>query len=111
MIYGELANLIKEKVNYTRLLISLFIIGLIGIVLQSFEGYTMFWIMFPVLLVMLTSVILILKFCLKELEKFHEICTENDIKIYCTMLLTAKDNSLLISAYILMVFVYIGCTL
>ncbi len=109
MIYGELANLIKEKVNYTRLLISLFIIGLIGIVLQSFEGYTMFWIMFPVLLVMLTSVILILKFCLKELEKFHEICTENDIKIYCTMLLTAKDNSLLISAYILMVFVYFIC--
>ncbi len=73
MIYGELANLIKEKVNYTRLSITLFIIGLIGIVLEFVEGYTMFWIMFPMLLVVLSSVILILQFCLKELDKFYAV--------------------------------------
>lgn len=109
MIYGELANLIKEKVNYTRLSIFLCIIGSVGIIIQLVESYIMFWVMFPILLVMLLSVILILQFCLKELDKFHEICTENDIKMHCAVLSPTKGSSLLISAYFLMVFVYFIC--
>lgn len=109
MIYGELANLIKEKANYTRLSITLFIIGLIGIVLELVEGYAMFWIMFPMLLVMLSSVILILQFCLKELDKFYKICTDNDIKTYCAKLFPTKGNSLLKGTYFLMVFIYFIC--
>lgn len=69
----------------------------------------MFWIMFPMLLVMLSSVILILQFCLKELDKFYEICTEDDMKTYCPMLFPTKAKSLLTSAYFLMVFVYFIC--
>lgn len=109
MIRGELTNLIKEKVNYNRLLITLFIIGLIGVGLQFFEPYTMFWIMFPMLLIMLSSVILILQFCLKELDKSQENCSEDDIKRHCTKIFPEKDNTLLLGAYILMVTVYFIC--
>lgn len=109
MIRGELANLIKEKVNYTRLLISLFIIGIIGTGLQFFEPYAMFWIMFPVLLIMLSSVILILQFCLKELDKFQDNCSEDDIKRHCTKIFLEKNNTLLLGTYILMVTIYFIC--
>ncbi len=109
MIHSELVNLIKEKVNYTRMSIFLFIIGLIGIGLQFVEPYAMFWIMFPVLLIMLSSVILILQFCLKELDKFQENCSEKDIEKHCIELFPEKGNFLLFGAYFLMVIVYFIC--
>lgn len=112
MICGELANLIKEKVGYTRLSIFVLIIGIIGSGLQLLEPYTtkfMFHMLLIMLLIMLTSVVLILQFCLKELDIFQKKCIDNDIKSHCTKLFPAKNNPLLLSAYILMVAVYFIC--
>lgn len=113
MICGELANMIKEKVNYARLSIFLFIIELIGIGLQFLEPYTKTWSMFHILLIMLlimlTSVVLILQFCLKELDKFQKACTGNDIKSHCAKLFPTKKNPVLLSSYILMVAIYFIC--
>lgn len=115
MICSDLVNLIKEKINFTKLSFFLFMIGLVGVILQFFEPYTMFWVLFPMLLIMLLSVILILQFCLRELDNLQKIMetskeyNENTIKKYCTILFPHKSNSLLIVAYILMVIIYFIC--
>lgn len=115
MICSDFVNLIKGKVNYTKLSITLFVVGLVGVVLQMFEPYTMFWVMFPILLIMLLSVILILQFCLRELDKFHEIMPnsngdkENVIKKYCILLFPERNSSILLGAYLLMVTIYFIC--
>lgn len=108
MIQGTLANLIK-KINYTGLIISIFIIGIIGIELQRFEPYPMFGFLFPVLLIMLLSVILILQLCLKELQEFQKNCESEDIRKYCESLFAEKSNSVLLVIYIIMIIVYFVC--
>lgn len=109
MISGTLASLIKEKVNYSRLLIFIFTVGIIGVGFQLVEEYTMFYILFPVLLIMLVSVILILHFCLKELQKFQENCNDNAVKECCRFLFPKKSNPLLLSIYTIMVITYFVC--
>lgn len=109
MISGALANIIKEKITYTKLIMSIFIIGLLGVGLQFFEPYPMFWLLFPILLIMLVSVILILQFCLKELQKFQEKCEAKEIQENCTSLFTNKNSPLLLIIYVLMVIVYFVC--
>lgn len=108
MIQGTLANLIKEKVNYTRLSICIFVIGIIGIGLQEFEEYKMFGFLFPVLLIMLLSIVLILQFCLKELQKFRNNCAD-DVKKYCSCLFPREHDSILLVIYLIMVIVYFVC--
>lgn len=109
MIQGTLANLIKEKVNYTRSSICIFVIGIMGIGLQFFEPYTMFYFLFPVLLIMSLSIVLILQFCLKELQKFQDKCANDDVKEYCACLFPEKNNSMLLVIYLTMVAVYFVC--
>lgn len=109
MIQGTLANLIKEKVNYTRIAVCIFIVGITGIGLQCFEPYAMFCFLFPVLLIMLLSIVLILRFCLRELQKFQENCKNEDVKKCCACLFPSKNNSLLLVIYLVMVAVYFVC--
>lgn len=109
MIQGTLANLIKEKVTYTRILICTFVIVIIGIGLQFFEPYTMFYFLFPVLLIMSLSIVLILQFCLKELQKFQDKCKNDDVKQFCGCLFPEKNNSVLLVIYLIMVAVYFVC--
>lgn len=110
MIWGTLAKLIKEKITYTHLLIFVLVISFIGIGLEIFEPYTMFWLLFPVLLIMFISIVLILQFCLKELQRFQETCTDDSLKMSCKSLFYEKSNcSLLLAIYVLMVIVYFTC--
>lgn len=109
MISGILANFIKEKMNNTRLLIFMFIVGITGIIIQFFEPYAMFYFLFPVLLIMLASVVLILQFCLKELQAFQKNCENDDIKKCCESLFPEKNNPLLFVIYIIMVATYFVC--
>lgn len=109
MIRSALADLIEKEINYTRLSNFLFIVGLIGMTLQVFEAVKMFWIMFPVLLTMLSSVIMILQFCLKELHNFKNNCKNDDILKYCTVLFPSSNNGMLLCIYVIMVAIYFVC--
>ena len=109
MFQCTLVNLIKEKINYTRLIFFISIVVIIGIGLQRFESYPMFSFLFPVLLSMLVSVVLILQSCLQEIDEFQQKCESDDIKKYCKSLFLKKNNYLLLVIYILMVTVYFVC--
>lgn len=109
MIQGTLASLIRDKVTYTRLSICIFIVGIMGIGLQHFEPYTMFYVLFPVLIIMLSAIVLILQFCLKELQEFQEKCENDEAKKYCASLFPEKSNPLLLLTYLIMIIVYFVC--
>lgn len=109
MIQSTLASLIRDNVTYTRLSICIFIVGIMGIGLQKFEPYAMFYILFPVLLIMLSAIVLILRYCLKELQNFRIICECNQIMKYCASLFPEKSSPLLVLIYIIMVGVYFVC--
>lgn len=107
MINGTLANIIKNDIFYSNFIIFIFIIGLIGIILQFFEPYPMFWLLFPILLIMFVSVILILRFCLNELQKFQDECIEPEIKENCVELFGEKNKSFYL--YTVPVIAYFVC--
>lgn len=109
MIQGTLASLIRDNVTYTRLSICIFIIGIMGTGLQHFEPYTMFYILFPVLLIMLSAIVLILRYCLKKLQEFQDKCENNEVKKYCMALFPKKSSPLLLLIYFIMVAVYFVC--
>lgn len=109
MIQGSLAILIRDKITYTRLSICIFIVGIVGIGLQNFEPYTMFYILFPVLLIMLSGTVLVLRYCLKELQDFRIKCEKDEIKNYCAILFPEKNSHLLLLIYFVMVAVYFVC--
>lgn len=109
MLQGTLTSLIRDRVTCMRLLIFIFIVGSMGIGLQQFEEYEMFYILFPVLLIMLSAIILILQYCLKKLQEFQEKPETEEVKKHCTALFPEKSSSLLLFIYFLMVVVYFVC--
>lgn len=109
MLGETFTNLIREKINYAYLLVFMLIISFIGIGLQFFEPYPMFWALFPVLLFMFVSVILILQFCLRELQKFEVNCKSEKILKECNSLFVKRNNSLLESIYFFMIIIYFVC--
>ncbi len=110
MISGSFAILIREKGNRIQFLLFIFIISFIGIIIQLFEPYEGFEVLFPLLIIMFASVVFILHYCLKALQKFKLDYEENSaIGDSCGSLFPEKNNSVLIVSYLMIIAIYFLC--
>ncbi len=108
MIVSKISNLVEEKISNTKLFVGMSVIAIMGICLHFFEPYAFFYLLFPILLIMLASIILLLRFFLKEIHDFKN-SNANDIRNHCLLLFPDETNFLISVIYIIMVVAYFVC--
>lgn len=107
MLTEDLARTFKEKFKNIYVLFFFVIMIFLGIFINNFEPYPKFDILFPVLLVMSFSTIMVLRHCLKQMLDFKELC--QDTKIFNSalkILFAPKKNFLIIFIYVLVMIMY-----
>ncbi len=107
MLTEDLARTFKEKFKNIYVLFFFVIMIFLGIFINNFEPYPKFDILFPVLLVMSFSTIMVLRHCLKQMLDFKELC--QDTKIFNSalkILFAPKKNFLIILIYVLVMIMY-----
>ena len=110
MVNGRFALLIRDKIKGTYFIIFMFVVVHIGIIINNFEPYTGFKILFPVLVVMLLSTTTLLKHSLIKLKSFEDKCKDNsELLKEFNILFGEKKNLLIIGIFIIMIVVYFLC--
>lgn len=107
MLTENFANTIKEKYKISYIILFFVIMIFLGIVINTFEPYPKFNILFPVLLIMSFSTIMFLKYCLKQMLEFKMLCQKTNIfDDAINILFASKSNYLIIVIYILVLIMY-----
>lgn len=110
MINNELITLIRDKVKWVSLLISILVILFIGILLNSFYSYNFFAILAPVLLLMLSSTIIVVKIVLKNVQSFQQSYGNKQIfNDSFKTLFISKNRELISVFFLLVIFIYFTC--
>lgn len=107
MLTENFANTIKEKFKISYIILFFVIMIFLGIVINTFEPYPKFNILFPVLVIMSFSTIMFLKYCLKQMLEFKMLCQKTNIfDDAINILFASKSNYLIIVIYILVLIMY-----
>lgn len=110
MIDCKLTYIIREKLTNWHLIIFVLFLSFIGIIINYFEPYPLFYILFPLLIIMLTTTIAVLRFGLKALKEFNEICKENQhIFEKLNILFVFKEKTFISLIFIIMIIIYFVC--
>ena len=98
------------KVKSIYIFISLVITVSLGIIINFIEPYPDFYILFPILLIMSLSTIMLLKKCFKKMIEFKKECEEKQIFKYALDALFAeKRNVGVLFIYINIMIMYFLC--
>lgn len=110
MINGKLASLIRDDIKGAYFVIFVFVMFWVGIFINFFEPYSGFELLFPVLIIMLTSTAIILKIGLIKLKNFEEECPKDEkLSEVLTILFTKRENSPMFAVYVAMIVIYFVC--
>lgn len=107
MLTHSFAKEVISKIKNIYIFRFLILMVSIGLCINNFETYPNFRILFPVLLVMSFSTIMLLKYCLKKMLAFNTQCESLDIfKDALHVLFAPKKNVLIMTIYIIVIIMY-----
>ena len=110
MIDCKLTYIIREKLTNWHLIIFVVFLSLIGTIINYFEPYPLFYILFPLLIIMLTTTVAVLRFGLKALKEFNEFCKENQpIFERLNILFVFNEKPFLSFLFITIIIIYFIC--
>lgn len=96
-----------EKIKIQYILGFELIMLVLGILIDNIEPYNNFEILFPVLLLMSFSTMVLLKFCLKKMLDFKNYCDTNEIfKDAMKVFMAEKTSIMIVTLYILIILIY-----
>ncbi len=110
MINNKFTLMIRDKLQWKHLLASVFIVCLMGVIVNYFEPYLLFFILFPLLILMLLSITVILKNGLTKLDQFKKRYNNDDaLKSALKIIFSENNNPMIIASFVLMILVYFIC--
>lgn len=110
MITYRFAIHITEKIKYLYIYIFFTFMVCLGIIINHVEPYPNFNILFPVLVIMSLSTLIILKYCLKIMIEFKKQCDQMQIfKDALEILLINNKNNYIFCGYASVMVIYFLC--
>lgn len=107
MLTKSFTETIEEKFKNIYIILFFVIMIFLGVGINIFEPYPKFDILFPILLIMSFSTIMVLKHCLKQMLEFEILCEETDIfKNALKVLFAPKRNIFIGAIYVLVMVMY-----
>lgn len=96
-----------EKIKIQYILGFELLMTILGILIDNAEPYNNFEILFPTLLLMSFSTIVLLKFCLKKMLEYKKYCEEEKIfENAMQVFIVDKTSIIIVAIYILIILVY-----
>lgn len=110
MINNKFALMIRDKLKWKHLLIAVLVASLMGVIVNYFEPYPLFFILFPLLILMLLSTTIVLKNGLRKLDQFKKRYDNDEaLKNALKIIFSENNNPMIIASFILMILVYFIC--
>lgn len=107
MLTKSFAELIEDKLRNSYIIFFFVVMIFLGIGINFFEPYPKFDILFPVLLIMSFSTIMVLKHCLKQMLEFETLCEKTNIfEKALNALFAPKRNAFIGAIYALVMVMY-----
>lgn len=110
MIDCKFTILIRDKLKSAWLISFMLVMLFVGIIINRFEPYNFFEILAPILLLMMTSTIWVLKFVFKNILDFKQYYEKYDmIQNSFKLLFDTENRTIITIVFTIIVFVYFIC--